>query len=61
MASCVVVLLSWDEARRSFVQALRRSGLEVRVLLVSSEDIAPGLGLLQLRPGAVQAGLAGLK
>jgi uncharacterized protein (DUF58 family) len=61
LASCVLVLLAWDEARRSLVQALRRSGLEARVLVVSDQNIAAGVDVVPLRPGTIQAGLAGLK
>jgi uncharacterized protein (DUF58 family) len=61
LASCVLVLLAWDEPRRALAQALRRSGLEVRVLVVSNEDLAARTGVVQLRPGAVQAGLAALR
>lgn len=60
LSSCVVVLVDWDEPRRAFVDALRRSGLEVRALLVSGETIsAPNV--LVLRPGEIEAGLARLQ
>ena len=64
LASCVLVLLEWDEARRAFVQQLLRRGLEVRVLLVCERGRAPRLppaGVLILHPGEIAAGLAGLK
>ena len=61
MASCVLVLLAWDEPRQALARSLRRSGVDVRVLLVSAEDLAAGIGVLALRPGAVQAGLAALQ
>jgi uncharacterized protein (DUF58 family) len=63
-ASCVLVLLAWDEARQSFARALRRSGMEVRVLLVCEPGRgAPARehGMTVLHPGAVAAGLAALK
>lgn len=60
LSSCVVVLLAWDDERRAFVDALRRSGLEVRALLISEEPVsAPNL--LVLRPGQIEAGLARLQ
>jgi uncharacterized protein (DUF58 family) len=60
LSSCILVLVSWDDERRAFVDALRRSGLEVRALLVSEEAVsAPHL--LVLRPGQIEAGLARLR
>lgn len=60
LTSCVVVLLSWDDARRSFVDALRRTGVELRVLLVSEATQAPA-GVTLLHPSSVGAGLAALR
>ncbi|HYL88083.1 MAG TPA: DUF58 domain-containing protein [Burkholderiales bacterium] len=60
LTSCVVVLLSWDDARRSFVDALRRTGVELRVLLVSETTQVPA-GVTLLHPGSVGAGLAALR
>jgi hypothetical protein len=56
-------VLAWDEARQSFARALRRSGMEVRVLLVCEPGRAPARepGMTVLHPGSVQAALAGLK
>ena len=60
LSSCIVVLLHWDEARRAFVDALARGGLEVRALLITDEEIsAPNV--FTLRPGRVEAGLARLQ
>lgn len=63
LASCIVVLLAWDEARRAFVESLRRHALEVRVLLVCERAHAPQpapAGVFLLHPGEVAAGLARL-
>ncbi len=63
LTSCIVVLLAWDAARQAFVQALRRSGIELRVLLLCERGAAPAStgGLLPLHPGEVASGLAALK
>lgn len=63
LSSCVVVLIAWDDARRAFVQALRGSGLEVRVLLVCERKAwpKPSPGIVVLHPGEVAAGLATLR
>ena len=64
LSSCIAVLLDWDEARRTFVETLARSGLETRVLLVCARDAAPAApprGVLVLQPGEIEAGLAKLK
>ena len=58
LTSCIVVLLGWDEPRRVLVDTLRRSGLEVRALLIG--DSAPA-GVTLLRPGEIQADLAALR
>jgi len=60
LTSCIVVLLEWDEARRSFVDALRRTGVELRVLLVSERSDAPS-GVTLLHPASIGAGLAALR
>ena len=60
LTSCIVVLLEWDEARQSFVQALRRTGVELRVLLVSEKADAPS-GVTLLHPASIGAGLAALR
>jgi uncharacterized protein (DUF58 family) len=64
LTSCIAVLLTWDEVRREFIEGLRRSGHEVRVLLVCPEGEAPvdlPRDLLVLRPGAIEQGLARLQ
>jgi uncharacterized protein (DUF58 family) len=65
LTSCILVLLAWDEPRRAFVDGLRRSGLEVRVLLVCPLEQAPthktANGLLVLHPGEVERGLQRLR
>ena len=60
LTSCIVVLLEWDEARRSFVDALRRTGVELRILLVSERLDAPS-GVTLLHPASIGAGLAALR
>ena len=69
LTSCIVVLLAWDEPRRAFVEGLRRSGLEVRALLVCAPGDAPAedasagrpAGLVVLRAGEIEAGIAGFR
>jgi len=60
LTSCIVVLLDWDEARQNFVEALRRTGVELRVLLVS-EKAEPPPGVTLLHPASIGAGLAALR
>jgi uncharacterized protein (DUF58 family) len=60
LSSAVLVLLDWDDARRKLVAALSASGLGVRVLLVSDSTPQDAEGVLVLRPGQVEAGLAAL-
>lgn len=59
IASCILVLAGWDEARRGLVDALRRGGLNVLALAVVPEDtvIEPSAGVWPLRLGRVQADL----
>ena len=60
LTSCIVVLLDWDEERQGFIEKMMKSGLEVRVLLVSEKEIPERENILLLRPGQVEAGLARL-
>ena len=60
LTSCIVVLLEWDEARKHLVEALRRTGIELRVLLVSEAPEAPP-GVTLLHPASIGAGLAALR
>jgi uncharacterized protein (DUF58 family) len=60
LSSCIVVLLAWDEVRRGFVEALARSGLEVRALVVCEESVS-ARNVVHLQPGRVEAALAALK
>jgi uncharacterized protein (DUF58 family) len=60
LTSCIVVLLAWDEARKNFIDALRRTGTELRVLLVSEAADAPS-GVTLLHPASIGAGLAALR
>jgi hypothetical protein len=39
-SACVLVLLAWDQARRALVDALRWRGVQIRVLVVISEQSA---------------------
>jgi uncharacterized protein (DUF58 family) len=64
LSSVILVLLSWDEARRQLASALQATGLRVLALLVADKPEAvaerkPWLVVLQ--PGNIQHGLAGLK
>jgi uncharacterized protein (DUF58 family) len=61
LTSCIVVLLTWDEQREAFVKALRASGVELRVLLVSESRQPAPAGVALLRPGEIGAGLAALR
>jgi uncharacterized protein (DUF58 family) len=63
LSSVIAVLLAWDEPRRQFVREVRARGLEVRALLVCGPDETPPVepGLLVLRPGAIESGLAQLQ
>jgi uncharacterized protein (DUF58 family) len=60
LSSCIVVLLAWDEVRRGFVEALARSGLEVRALVVCEESVS-ARNVVHLQPGRVEAALAALQ
>jgi uncharacterized protein (DUF58 family) len=64
MTSCIVVLLAWDEERKTFVHALRARGLELRVLLVCERAHVPQPappGVTLLHPGEIGVGLAALR
>ncbi len=64
LSSLILLLVSWDPARRELVAALRASGAELRVLLVTPPDRAPPElppGVHVLHPGEIEKGLAGLK
>lgn len=64
LASCILVLVSWDEPRRQFAERLAASGIEVRAILVCEREQTPRESpawLLTLHPGAIEAGLAGLE
>lgn len=60
LSSVIAVFVSWDEERARFVAALRAEGFEVRALLVREGADAPP-GVLQLAPGKIEQGLAGLR
>ena len=64
LSSCIVVLGQWDEPRRRFVESLFGIGLQLRALLVCLPEERPvgaPAWLVTLHPGAIEAGLAGLK
>jgi uncharacterized protein (DUF58 family) len=64
LASCILVLVSWDEARRRFAEQLAASGIEVRAILVCDRARLPAdapAWLLPVHPGGVEAGLSGLE
>jgi uncharacterized protein (DUF58 family) len=64
VASLIAVLLGWDAPRQAFVAAARRSGVQLRALLVCPAAEAPPepvAGLVVLHPGAIEHGLAGLR
>ncbi len=64
LTSCIVVLLAWDGARENFIARLRRTGTELRVLLVCEAAHAPQpmpSGVTLLDPANIGAGLAALR
>jgi hypothetical protein len=61
LSACVCILLTWDDARKALVDALRASGAMVLPLVVSAEapvDLPAGVTLLE--PGKVAEGLVAL-
>jgi uncharacterized protein (DUF58 family) len=64
LSSFILLLVSWDAARRDLVAALRARGAELRVLLVQPPAATPAdlpPGVLLLHPGEIERGLAGLR
>jgi uncharacterized protein (DUF58 family) len=64
LASCILVLVDWDEARRALAERLAASGIEVRAILVCDRRDAPTnppAWLVVVHPGAIEAGLARLE
>ena len=59
LASCILVLTGWDEARRALLESLRRAGLKVLALAVVADDtvIDPVHGVRRLRIGSRQQDL----
>ena len=59
LASCILVLAGWDDARRELLLSLRRAGLQVLAMAVVADDtvIAPEHGVRRLRIGHVQQDL----
>ena len=60
LSSVIAIFVNWDEERERFVAALRAEGFDVRALLVREDGDAPR-GVLQLRPGKIEQGLAALR
>ena len=60
LSSVIAIFVSWDEERARLVASLRAEGFEVRALLVREGGDAPP-GVLQLAPGKIEQGLAGLR
>jgi hypothetical protein len=60
LSSVIAIFVSWDEKRARLVDALRAEGFDVRALLVREGGEAPP-GVLQLTPGKIEQGLAGLR
>jgi uncharacterized protein (DUF58 family) len=64
LSSCILVLLSWDEARARLVAALGSGEAQVRVLLVCPRGAAPRkapASLVVLHPGEIEKGLLALR
>jgi uncharacterized protein (DUF58 family) len=64
LASCILVLVAWDEARRRLAESLAASGAEVRAILLCAREDAPvdaPAWLTVVHPGAVEQALAGLE
>ncbi len=64
LASCILVLATWDEARRRLAESLAAGGTEVRAILVCASADAPRdapAWLAVVHPGSIEAGLAGLE
>jgi hypothetical protein len=61
LSACILILLAWDEARQSLVRALQQSGLPLKVLVVSEQEVEAAPSWLHvLAPGRIQEGLARL-
>ena len=61
LTGSICVLLAWDEARRSFIQALQKLGVPLLVLLVADAPPVDGpVWLHVIKPGKAQEGLAKL-
>ncbi|HUN69468.1 MAG TPA: DUF58 domain-containing protein [Burkholderiales bacterium] len=60
LSSVIAIFVHWDAERARLVSALRAEGFDVRALLVRETGDAPP-GVLQLRPGKIEQGLAQLR
>jgi len=64
LSSCILVFVDWDESRAALMRTLAASGMELRALLVCSEDaVPPDLPprLVVLHPGRIEEGLSRLR
>jgi len=62
LASCILVLAGWDDARSRLLASLRRAGLQVLAFALVADDVQidAAQGVRRLRVGSVQQDLAGL-
>jgi uncharacterized protein (DUF58 family) len=60
LSSVIAIFVGWDEERARLVASLRAEGFDVHALLVREGGDAPP-GVLQLTPGKIEQGLAGLR
>jgi uncharacterized protein (DUF58 family) len=60
LSSVIAIFVGWDDERARLVASLRGEGFEVRALLLREGGDAPP-GVLQLTPGKIEQGLAGLR
>lgn len=62
LASCILVLAGWDEARRALLESLRRAGLQVLALAAVADDVVieASQGVRRVRLGHVQQDLLAL-
>jgi uncharacterized protein (DUF58 family) len=64
LSSFIAVFVEWDERRARLVEAVTRSGVETRVLLVCPREAVPTSlpgGVLVLHPGEIEPGLLRLQ
>jgi len=62
MSSAILVLVEWDDERRSLAEHLLSAGLELRVFLIRETSVSDAPAWLHvLHPGEIEAGLARLQ